>query len=779
MSQTWIAPSAPGAPYKTSVGYWQNNTWNATGPGTFAVVVGASRYPNMRRGSNSFGFDEGLYVSATTAFAFYRWLTAESGFAWPDAPPARTWLLLAPTDAELAFDSQLANMPCADPTFINFKAALTEWYTALKTLPKHIAAQSCGILFFSGHGVSYGNSGQLMLPSDWPNPREADPRNWAPRSGFLLDGLSVLNVANVLFFIDACWDNGGQRIGNFKADGIPIFPQPADDERKNPDQRRPVIYAATAGRQTLQPTDPRIGYSIFGEALLAALQMPGGTPAQEGQCTPDLCPVEFPDLVRDVKRRVQTLLRDKAKLPDEPSSVTDGGSGVSLAYATWHRRAESISRPPQPPLPPTEDALLSMVHTAEWRAGETYDALHDLVGHESITWPLMALRFYDPASPIQRQTDFTIAAARTNESLSRVRCDVELDPGLGTGPVWTVLADPYLPQTAWATAFPIGALAPYSLSYRLDSTGVATVQFNVSTRSPGKLGHVAERWNIARDVSTADSLTGLDVEELVMSARLKKADRADVLAAEISASLLVTAGGFDALSPAWLRQLWQNHESPNSAVLYAHRLIMNGGKRAREADDVLASLRELGLPTIKQIFDLLNTIALRKAHRQEPLSIEPWLAAVRPFVQPEGMLSAFSGPIGRLGPWISKFTTWTDAMLARYALDEYLSPPPAIISTRTGPATGIRVPSWLVHTNDYSPIAAFQSLAAKANYTGTVSGVTQEELATAAHVSPDTMQRGLRKLADYGVVGIENDPAERTKLYQLRDAPPPMSLENW
>jgi hypothetical protein len=188
VSQTWVAPSgARDTPQGTDIGYWQNDEWDPAGPGTFAVVIGISRYPNMRKGRGSYGFDEGLYVSATTGLAFYRWLTADSGFAWPNAPLARTWLLLAPTDDELAYDQSMASMRYANPSFDGFKMALNEWYATLKALPKRIAAQSCGILFFSGHGVSYENFGQLMLPSDWPNPREADPRNWAPRSGFLLN----------------------------------------------------------------------------------------------------------------------------------------------------------------------------------------------------------------------------------------------------------------------------------------------------------------------------------------------------------------------------------------------------------------------------------------------------------------------------------------------------------------------------------------------------------------------------------------------------------------
>jgi hypothetical protein len=253
--------------------------------------------------------------------------------------------------------------------------------------------------------------------------------------GFLLDGLSVLDVADVLFFIDACWDNGGQRVGNFKADGIPIFPQPGDDEHKNPKQRRPVIYAATAGQQTLQPNDPRIGLSIFGEALISALKIPGGTSPQSQGCIDDLCPVAFTDLVRDVSSHVETLLRDKANLREEPSHVADGGSNISFANATWHNPATLTSPPPAPPFPPTEDNLLTRVHTAEWKAGGDYNALHNLVGHESIAWPLMGLRFYDTASPTEREVDFTITAVRTNESVSHVRCDMELEPSAGATPV--------------------------------------------------------------------------------------------------------------------------------------------------------------------------------------------------------------------------------------------------------------------------------------------------------------------------------------------------------
>jgi hypothetical protein len=316
------------------------------------------------------------------------------------------------------------------------------------------------------------------------------------------------------------------------------------------------------------------------------------------------------------------------------------------------------------------------------------------------------------------------------------------------------------------------------MSYRLDGNKVANVQFNVSPRNLGAVGYAAGRWNIARDVTVADALIDLPTVGLVAQAMRADAGRADVLAAEIAVSMSLTTGGFAAIPVDWLRRLWQENRSPNSAVLLAQRLIVDGGRGAGQASEILTSLRELGLPTIRAVIELLDAIALRKSHIDEPLAIEPWLAAIRPLMQPSGLLSAFSGPAGRLGPWIGNFASWSDA-LDRYAPDTYLRPPLALTAGRLGQVVGIRVPSWLVRSADVPAIAAFQSLASQASYAGTVSGMTRAELAEIAQVQPSVLQVGLAKLNSYGAVAIEGDPVAPTEIYRLRDAPPPGSLPGW
>lgn len=156
-------------------GLWTNPGWQEGTPGTFAVVIGVSRYPHLDQGPTP-AQDLGqpwirearrlgqLQVSAHTAHRFFSWLS--EGYRYPDAPLAKCWLLLAPTDEEIQQVPDIARH-AEQPTLSVCTQALVQWYTSMRALPKPAQHRSRALFFFSGHGLQVIHDKQLLLPSDY------------------------------------------------------------------------------------------------------------------------------------------------------------------------------------------------------------------------------------------------------------------------------------------------------------------------------------------------------------------------------------------------------------------------------------------------------------------------------------------------------------------------------------------------------------------------------------------------------------------------------------
>src|SRR5688500_2969249 len=111
-------------------GVWTNSDWTPKSAGTFAVVIGISSYAYLKdgdgKGAPEENYDLGqLPVSALTAVRFFEWL--RDHYRMTDAPLAKCWLLLAPSDEEAtAYGTPFP--ASAKPTMAACTKAIREWF---------------------------------------------------------------------------------------------------------------------------------------------------------------------------------------------------------------------------------------------------------------------------------------------------------------------------------------------------------------------------------------------------------------------------------------------------------------------------------------------------------------------------------------------------------------------------------------------------------------------------------------------------------------------------
>lgn len=141
-------------------GLWLNPKWKEGDPGTFAVIVGVSKYEHLDGSDACYGLDQ-LSVSAQTAYNFFCWL--RDHYRYSACPLARSFLLLSPTQEETALQPEIAANGVT-PTFANCEKAIESWYEMMRQLGKEAAEQSRSIFFFSGHGLEIIEDQQILLP---------------------------------------------------------------------------------------------------------------------------------------------------------------------------------------------------------------------------------------------------------------------------------------------------------------------------------------------------------------------------------------------------------------------------------------------------------------------------------------------------------------------------------------------------------------------------------------------------------------------------------------
>ena len=252
---------------------WKNSEWDPGKPGTFAVIIGVSKYDHLKGDDPSYGLDQ-LYVSALTAYRFFSWLKDE--FQHPFLPLAWVWLLLSPTAAEL---EQMPGFPTTAfrlPTFNNCEISIQEWFQAMQDLDSTISEKSRALFFFSGHGLEVTQDRQILLPGDYLSPPGRNV-NKALSTYNLYTGLRATPVPEHFFFLDAC-RNDHAKLRELSLEGSPVL-NPVPNWRVRPDIISPIVYATGPGANSWAPRDPHDGISFFGRALVECLECVPGVEA--------------------------------------------------------------------------------------------------------------------------------------------------------------------------------------------------------------------------------------------------------------------------------------------------------------------------------------------------------------------------------------------------------------------------------------------------------------------------------------------------------------------
>jgi Caspase domain len=316
-------------------GRWRNPAWTPGSPGAFAVIIGVSSYKHLPGGTGvtaaqTYGLPQ-LAVSAYTAYSFFNWLSEE--YSVNECPLAKVWLLLSPTDKEIAKAPTIVNNAC-DATFSNCSDAISECRNEMRALTAESGGKSRFFFLFSGHGLEKETDNQILLPSDYLAP-PGENINQAISTGNLWKGLGALPVSRLYYFIDACRSDASE-LRDFDITGAPIL-APSLAYRSNPDLVSPIQYATASGTTAWQPPDPARGISFFGQALIEGLK---ATPHYKPEPP---CDILVYDLNRYITKRVDEMLSTGT----ERQRVRMGG-GVADGVVT---SVGGVGTPPAGPPP--------------------------------------------------------------------------------------------------------------------------------------------------------------------------------------------------------------------------------------------------------------------------------------------------------------------------------------------------------------------------------------------------------------------------------------------
>ena len=236
-----------------------------TGPGTHVLIVGISDYPHLIGGTEprpdiAEGMGQ-LDAPAISARALATWFLDE--FNNPDRPLASLALLLSePTEATFAHSkSRAASLPRG--TADDLDHAIERW-----VLRASSERENQVIFFFSGHGVSSGES--ILLLRDFGN-RRTHRFDGAVNLNDFVSAMQTMVPEYQLFLIDACrvtTSLASLAMGQVHL-GRPCLSPNELGERGGKPAKQSVHHASSS----LSPAYGRVrGASLYTEALLKALR---------------------------------------------------------------------------------------------------------------------------------------------------------------------------------------------------------------------------------------------------------------------------------------------------------------------------------------------------------------------------------------------------------------------------------------------------------------------------------------------------------------------------
>jgi hypothetical protein len=601
-------------PVAQQPGFFADPTWKPDSSGTFAVIIGASKYPHLDGTAKTYHLDQ-LTVSALTAHCVFDWLRGQYRFT--AAPLAQCWVLLAPSSDEVAyaqasepaFDATLKH--AAVPTFDACEEAIRKWFKTLKALPKAVARESRSVFFFCGHGLELTLEKQILLPSDYLG------------SGFLNDAISVPNlrdgcgslaVRDQFFFIDAC-RNDHETLRGANIRGAAILDE-LSASAMNPDRNSALVYASAAGTRAFSPLHPKEGPSIFGQALVEGLL---GTPDVELKCDEKECALKLHPLHNFLTKRVPMLL--KARGATVQQRIPLNGPIVEEPIITRLDRPKRPVPPPEPPPkrpapaepPPPSDLLITLDHTLQLDAPERglshqelfrrdeLTELHPVFGSETVTQAWREARLFSLTERRWHGSD-----SLTFHDLQREGRDVYRTTVSTIGHEWLQVAVQNTgspADSAFAAVLPnLGTkLVTWDLDIFRDQPGAFVgVDVNLSPMNAGDIGLAALAWRVYATQSARDAVESPSFEALAAEVR-------SPLAALV-VTLLSTRAYARVPPRAWKALKSTTSVSDPSVLVVEHaRRSAKGPERDPDIiERLMAVLEQVGLPVFGESFGYLE-----------------------------------------------------------------------------------------------------------------------------------------------------------------------------
>lgn len=691
-------------PIPNQPGLWQNPDWTPGTPGTFVLLIGASRYEHLEGGSgpvapNSYGMKQ-LAVSAWTAYALFEWF--RTTYQYASAPLAQCWLLLSPTDDERTqIGTYLAGQNGPDvlahrqpATFAAQEEAIALWDATLRDLPRQAAEASRSFFFFSGHGLEIHKSHQVLLPADYL--RLPNTHNRALSIRGLADAMATLPVCDQFFFVDACRNTHADLAAlDIKGNSVLTV---TSGTAVNPACNSIILYATASGMPALQYSSPTDGYSLFGQSLLDGLQSRQGfIPA----CAPPPCSVQLAHLQKFLNQRYNQLLieanwptKQYIKFGSEPLDVFSVITHVPPPTAApafvpsvagqeakqfTHRFAviETIPGVGQP-FRVSVEALPGV--DFGWPPVRDYNT-HKLMGHEYVTDFWESARLYDRYSHLllKKKTVVLERVERTNSSALATGYRVTFSVGLPPGRYWLELTDrpthrgllltdrqtTYLvPLTTDREVIGYGRQPRFQVDFSATPDGqVADLQADLGMANRNdvddnnRLERVRLLWEKYQTVDVASAAETVDMQSLRDALQNKMASP---FAAMVGAMVLVQARRYDLAEGDWLWNLanWFPNLSDSLVLRNQWLLQTNAPDATAELTKNLLELPRRGMPltgeafslALSQLDRLLTINALKPGQRTQLKKLQARLHESLRYFRPGGLFVVFAGKPGSFTP---------------------------------------------------------------------------------------------------------------------------------
>lgn len=604
-------------------GVWHNPDRQPGTPGVFALVIGVSDYLYLREDQNSMHMGS-LYVSALTAFQFFQWLA--SVYRLEGVPVASCRLLLAPTEAELAFEPRLAQHSLV-PNFENCSEAIVHWFSDMEQLSPGVAEHSRSLFFYSGHGLEVTEEMQVLLPQDYLRP-PVRQYNRAIGTNNLRRGLKALKVNRHFLFMDACRNDHDNLRQQDPLEGSLILNQVVGAAR-NPRCLVPLFFSSSAGTESFQPRDPKEGISLFGSALLEGLRGTGLKP----NCDEQRCVINLDPLLGYCKQRIPLIAKQRFNQEVEQEVRLSGDyvqDPVTEVPIPPPPPPTLNLRPPPPPAAPEDRLPIRPDVPQNWRPSSFREA-HSVFGSERVTEPFLDARVFSYSTEewLHPGDDFKILAVRYSNNQQSYEVELSLDENYIKDSIyWLELSDPL---RKFGVVMPTATQRiRFQLQMELSShdgdgqpSHFTRVALSLSENSDAPYATLAKAWNAYREasVSAATAIMLSPQSEKDMEQVLR--DKVESPLGAAIAGLLLVRGQVWHRLHNWLRNVARMFPwFADGCALWAEQLLRqypSSPALRREALEHLLQLDDREIPLLAEVLAMTYSRLLEFADDSESI----------------------------------------------------------------------------------------------------------------------------------------------------------------